>query len=154
MSVSRAYCACRLLPWVTVALATTLSGCAAKVATRSFQVVATPHANKDSPVPVDLVLIKAGPLVPMVANLSAKQWFQERSQLLRDHPGQIEYRSWQFVPGQVVDVRHLPFANRKGVALFVFADYLSEGVHRLRVDPMKKFRLILNADGFQAETIS
>ncbi len=140
-------------PLVLAACFGTFTGCATKVTTQSFQVVATPHANHDSPVPVDVVLIKTKPLVPMVTGLSARQWFQERDQLVRDHPGQIVYRSWQFVPGQVVDVRHLPFRNRKGVALVVFADYLSQGVHRLRVDPMKKFRLILNADGFEADSI-
>ncbi len=131
-------------------LVVALQGCAASVATRSFQVVTTPGANEDSPVPVDLVLIKARPLVPLVTALSAKQWFADRMQLVRDHPGQIEYRSWQFVPGQVVDVKRFPFKSRNGVALVVFADYLTQGVHRLRVDPMKKFRLILNADGFEA----
>lgn len=138
---------------VLAVVATTLVGCAAKVTTKNFEVVAQPHANQDSPVPLDVVLVKTAPLVPIVTGLSAKQWFQDRAQLMRDHPGGIEFRSWQVVPGQVIDVRHFPFPNRKGIALVVFADYLSEGVHRLRVDPMKKFRLILKDQGFEAEPL-
>ncbi len=130
-----------------------MSACAHKVPTRSFQVVAVPAANADSPIPVDVVLVRDDALVAVVTALSAKQWFQQREQLVRDHPDAIAYRSWQFVPGQTIDIDPLPFPSRKGVALFVFADYLSEGVHRLRVDLMKKFRLILRPDGFDAEPI-
>ena len=102
---------------------------------------------------MDLVLVRIEGLVPVVTGMSAKQWFGEREQILRDHPDGIEYQSWEFVPGQVLDVRQLPFPDRKGFALVVFADYLSEGVHRLRVDPMEQFRLILRVDGFEAAPI-
>lgn len=135
------------LPWVGA------MGCAHKVSTKSFQVVAVPMANADSPVPLDVVIVRADALLPVVTALSAKQWFLQREQLRRDHPGGIDFRSWEFVPGQTVDINPLPFPDRKGVALFVFADYLSEGVHRLRVDPMEKFRLVLRPGGFEAEPI-
>lgn len=130
-----------------------VSSCAAKVSTERFGVVAAPDANRRSPVPVDLVLVRTEALVPVVTEMSARQWFQDRAQLLRDHPADIEYRSWEFVPGQVVEFNRLPFPDRKGYALVVFADYLSEGVHRLRVDPLKEFRLVLRVEGFEAETI-
>ena len=130
-----------------------VSSCAAKVSTERFGVVAAPDANRRSPVPVDLVLVRTEALVPVVTEMSARQWFQDRAQLLRDHPADIEYRSWEFVPRQVVEFNRLPFPDRKGYALVVFADYLSEGVHRLRVDPLKEFRLVLRVEGFEAETI-
>lgn len=130
-----------------------VAGCATKVSTERFGVVAAPDANRRSPVPVDLVLIRTEALVPVVTEMSARQWFEDRAQLLRDHPADLDYRSWEFVPGQVVDFNRLPFPDRKGYALVVFADYLSEGVHRLRVDPHKEFRLVLRVEGFEAESI-
>ena len=132
------------------------SGCflsSPKVATRSLEVVADPDANRESPVPVDLVLLRAEPLVAVVAGLTARQWFDQRSQLLRDHPNDLDYRGWEFVPGQAVRFDDFPFESRNGVALFVFADYLSEGAHRVRVDPLERFRLKLGADGFVVEPI-
>jgi type VI secretion system protein len=142
--------------WCVVALSAlgvTFTGCAAKVSTRGFEVVAAPDANRHSPIPVDLVLVRTDALAAIVTGLSAKQWFAQRSQLLKDHPGDLEYRSWEFVPGKVSEIDRFPFDSRKGIALVVFADYLSEGAHRLRVDPMKKFRLTLSEEGFQAESI-
>ena len=121
------------------------------VETRSFEVVAAPDANRESPVPVDLVLLRSEPLVALVAGLTARQWFVQRPQLLRDHPEDLVYRGWEFVPGQVAIFDDFPFESRNGVALFVFADYLSEGAHRVRVDPLKKFRLRLEAGGFVVE---
>ncbi len=141
----------------TLVLCTVLvfsSGCflwGGNVATRSFEVVVAPDANRKSPVPVDLVLIRSEPLVALVGGLTARQWFDQRSQLLRDHPNDLIFRAWEFVPGQVATFDDFPLESRKGVALFVFADYLSEGAHRVRVDPHKRFRLKLEAGGFVVE---
>lgn len=140
--------------WLVLALLPgVLTGCAASVSTKAFQVVAAPDANRTSPVPVDLVLVRAEALVPVLTALSARQWFEGREQFLRDYPGGLEYRSWEFVPRQVLEVGRLPFSDRKGYALLVFADYLAEGVHRLRVDPLEEFRLVLRTDGFEVEAI-
>ncbi len=142
------------LPLFLVLLPST--GCflsSAKVATRSFEVVADRGANQESPVPVDLVLLRAEPLLALITGLTARQWFDQRSQLLRDHPNDLDYRGWEFVPGQAVRFDDFPFESRNGVALFVFADYLSEGAHRVRVDPLEKFRLKLEAGGFVVEPI-
>ena len=124
-----------------------------EVATRGLEVVAAPKANRESPVPVDLVLLRAESLVALVAGLTARQWFDQRSQLLRDHPEDLQYRGWQFVPGQVATFDRFPFESRKGVALFLFADYLSEGAHRVRVDAFTRFRLRLEAGGFVLEPL-
>ncbi len=132
------------------------SGClwgGPKVATRSFEVVADRGANQESPVPVDLVLLRSEPLLALITGLTARQWFDQRSQLLRDHPNDLDYRGWEFVPGQAVRFDDFPFESRNGVALFVFADYLSEGAHRVRVDPLERFRLKLEAGGFVVEPI-
>lgn len=141
----------RTVPLLLVLL--TLAACGPKVATKRFEVVSTPDANLESPVAVDLVLVRTDALVPAIAALSAREWFDSRDQLTRDHPGALVFHSWEFVPGQVVDVDRLPF-DRSGVALLVFADYLSDGVHRLRVDPMREFRLVLRHRGFEIESES
>lgn len=137
--------------WSWLALAAWMAACAPSVSTRSFELVATPDANRRSPIPVDVVLVRSDALVPVVTGLSAREWFTQRDQLVRDHPRDLEFRSWEMVPGQVLEIDDFHFPSRKGLALVVFADYMSGGVHRLRVDPMREFRLVLDANGFEAE---
>ena len=147
MTIRRGVCLLSLLCLIGAA------GCATMVWTQRFEVVAAPDANRRSPVPVDLALVRTEALVPVVTEMSARQWFENREQLVRDHPEDIVYHSWEFVPGQVGEFDRLPFPDRKGYALVVFSDYLSEGVHRLRVDPLKEFRLVLRVEGFEIESI-
>jgi len=131
----------------------TLAACSAKVNTRNFAVSASRDANRDSPVAVDLVIVREEALVPTVTAMSARQWFMDRDQMARDHPASLEFQSWEFVPGQIWESSGFPLSNRSGYALVVFADYQSEGVHRVRVDPIREFRLVLRAEGFETQEL-
>lgn len=137
----------RALQALLVAILVLAPGCGPRVSTRAFTLQARPEANDRSPVPVEVVLVKDEALVAALAALSARAWFDSRLQLARDHPDAFETRQWELVPGQRLEVE-FPFGSRRGSALFVFANYLSAGAHRVRVDRLERFTIILEGDGF------
>lgn len=139
---------------VSVLFALTLAACSAvTVSTRTVAFRATPEANQDSPVAVWFVLVRDPALVPGLQQLTARDWARGRDQWLRDHPGVLVDHRWELVPGQNLEPMELPFRDRSGVALFVFADFLSPGAHRVRVDPLTRVRVLLGLDGFTVEPI-
>jgi type VI secretion system protein len=124
-----------------------LGACANRVSTRGFVFQAESDVNDRSPIAVEVVLLRDRDLLETVSSLSARAWFAEIGQLERDHPGAFDRARWEMVPGQRLEL-DLPFANRRGVAVFVFANYLSPGAHRIRVDDRSHFTLILGRTEF------
>jgi type VI secretion system protein len=121
-------------------------GCAAKVKTRAYAVQVAPEANQDSPVPLELVVVYHRDLLAQLQKLSAREWFQRREQFARDFPRGFRSLRWELVPGQSVELRRLPISRRGARAAFVFADYLTGGDHRLRLDPFKLALIELRGD--------
>jgi type VI secretion system protein len=125
----------------------TLAGCATKVSTRSFTLSAATEVNDRSAIAVDAVLVRDAELVGTIGALTARAWFEGREQFALDHPRGLEVVTWELVPGQLLEVRY-PFRTRKGHAIYVFANYLTPGAHRVRVDELERFTLMLGRDGF------
>ena len=93
-----------------------------------------PAANNNSPIAVDLVLIRDKDLLKEIPKLSAHDWSQRRQQYLRDYPGSkqlVDYR-WEWVPGQQIDCSTLVLSP-KPKAIYLFADYATKGDHRMRI---------------------
>jgi type VI secretion system protein len=113
---------------------------------------ADPKINQDSPVPVELVVVYDKDLLAKLAGMTARDWFQNREQTRKDHPGEDDFVSmaWEIVPGQSMPPQALSFASgaRGGV---VFADYFSDGAHRARVDPHQNLRIHLQAEDVAVE---
>lgn len=117
--------------------ALTAAGCAGPVKTRAYAVSVAPEANGESPVPLELVVVYDRALLEEVQQLSARDWFRRRTQLARDYPDGFRSMRWELVPGQSLALRPLELSRRGARAAFVFADYLTEGDHRLRIDPFR-----------------
>jgi len=100
-------------------------------------IAAAPGANQNSPVAVDIVLVLEEPALEKLAALSAAKWFQTRSDLLKTFPGTLSYRSWEVPPGQTIRVPGSTFGSPSVVAVFVFADYMAPGEHRMRVEQLQ-----------------
>lgn len=65
------------------------SGCSLwqnRVAFNDVVIETAADANDNTPVAVDIVAIADNALLPTVQSLSATQWFNAKSQLLRDSP--------------------------------------------------------------------
>lgn len=120
-----------------------LAGCSAlgldyfkgeKPAWKQVMVSAADDANGDSPVAVDIVLIKDETLLPRFAELTAAKWFSARADLLNTYPQGLRYEGWEVVPGQRLIVPGEKFEGSRVAGAFVFARYGAPGAHRARVE--------------------
>lgn len=124
-----------------LALAAHLTACnsgpsaKSRVHTKLLAIDVMPKANLDHPVPLDLVIIYDPGVFEALLKLPAKEWFDKREQYKKDFPAQLQTWEWELVPGQVVPFFKLPGNARKAVGALVFANYLSPGNHRARIDP-------------------
>lgn len=119
----------------------------------TVQIQVGDHANQDSPVPVELLVVYDDKLLEYLLGLDAQKWFSEREQVRRDHPDDKSYVStyWELVPGQTPLKKKISFdAGARGAV--VFADYLSEGKHRARLDPHKDVVIRLQDSDFSVES--
>lgn len=103
---------------------------------------ASADANLNSPVAMDIVLLNDEASVAMVSALPASKWFATRADLQKTFPQGVKYRSFEVVPGQSIRLPEADFASTRVAAAFVFADYLSPGEHRIRVDQLQGELLI------------
>ena len=116
-----------------------------------LQVQVAPDANDNRPIPVDVVFAWDGKSAAKLEALSAADWFTQKAQRRRDDPQEraVSVREWEWVPGQVV--RDVELAVRPGArkwlqAIFVFADYRSDGPHRIRLAPGTSALALLRDD--------
>ena len=118
----------------------------------SVKVAAEPAINQDSPVPVELVIVFDKDLLAQLTGMTARDWFQKREQIHKDHPGEDELvtLSWEVVPGQSLPEQSLSFGSGARGGL-VFADYFADGAHRARVDPHQNLKIRLLAEDVAVE---
>ena len=105
-----------------------------------LQVQIAPDANDNRPIPVDVVFAWDGETAEALEALTAAAWFAQKTQLRQDDPQErvLSVREWEWVPGQVVPDLELavrPGARKWLQAIFVFADYRTDGAHRIRLEP-------------------
>lgn len=125
---------------VAVAALALLASCATKDApTLTFESVsltAVEAANDNTPVAVDLLLVRDQALVDKLLALTAAQWFQQRAQFEADYPKDLSVYGWEIVPGQTLEDK-IP-STPPAWAGIVFTSYHTAGAHRLRVFPAEK----------------
>lgn len=107
----------------------------------------SPAANKNNPVAVDLVLVSDKKLLKELMKMSARDWFEQRHQVQLDYPKEtdLDAGSWEWVPGQAVQVERLPVKLEIAGGV-VFANYLTEGAHRALINPRKDILITLGDD--------
>lgn len=118
----------------------------------AVRVEADPEINQNSPVAVEMVVVYDKDLLEALLAKGARDWFRDREQIRKDHPGDKDFisMSWEVVPGQSLPVQELSFGSgaRGGI---VFADYFSQGAHRARFDPHLDLRIHLQDQDFSLE---
>ncbi len=130
-----------------------VTACGPSIATRALGVTVDPGANNASPVPVELVVVYDPEILPLLLEMTARQWFDGRDQLLLDHPRGVRTQLWEFVPGQEMPMRRLPLPRDGAVAAFIYADYFTPGPHRVRIDPYSRILIRLTPDEVVVEPV-
>jgi type VI secretion system protein len=101
-----------------------------------------PKSNQNSPVPLSLVAVQDPKLVEKMEQMTAKQWYAQRSQLRRDYPGKDAFTEWEweYVPNQIPPPVVIQVDGR-AIAAFLFANYSAPGDHRFRIGPFQRLRI-------------
>jgi type VI secretion system protein len=132
-----------------------LGGCSSlfgpDVRVRRIAITVAPGANGNAPIALDLVHVSdRPPLATALGELTGAEWFERRAQFRRDWPRDLEIRSWEVVPGQILAEERLP-SPAVGAAALLFALYQSPGTHRARLARGGQVTVQLQADEMQVE---
>lgn len=137
MRLGRFACAAALLGLFNLSAACSHFASPPSVELRSLSLEMAPKANDDAALAVDFVAVQDPELLELLLSIPARQWFEQREQLRRDHPKAIEVWSLELVPGQFTELRDIPLAGIPAVGLLVYASYDNPGTHRLRLEQQK-----------------
>ncbi len=96
-----------------------------------------PAANRDFPVAVDVVLVSDEALARKLAVMKSQEWFGSRDGLRKAHPGELEVDSVELAPGDALTLPGKRYSGKRVFAALAFADYLTSGEHRVRLDSLK-----------------
>ena len=116
--------------------------------TLSLQIDISPTANQNSPVAVDVVLIRDKNFLKTVQGMSANDWFTKKMQLQRQNPKAIaEVKSWEWIPDQFIGP--INFVVPVDVqAAMMFANYASGGPHSAPLPTSGKVAISLGDEDF------
>jgi type VI secretion system protein len=116
---------------------------------KGLVVVTSEGANSNSALSFDVVFVFDDASLNLVSGLSASKWFASKIDLAKTFPKTLSYRSWEFVPGQTLEIPSAVFGPQRAVGVFIFCDYLVPGDHRQRVDQFRNGMIIqLNSREF------
>jgi hypothetical protein len=118
----------------------------------SMQINVADGANENFPIPMDLVTISDKKVIADIAKLTSKDWFERRSQILRDTQGKVSVASWEWVPGQHAGPIAVAIAPNTRVA-YVFANYRNNGGHRALVDVRAPVVINLGPEDFSLQAL-
>ena len=125
-----------------IALCVSLGGCAdgaimgaakmekAKIWLEKVNFKVAKNVNGNSPIAVRLVIVYDDGVLGEVSKMTADQFFEQESQLKKDHANDMDVVSWEVVPGQEMDSETINPTKAYGKGGFVFARYSTPDAHR------------------------
>lgn len=149
MTTARTAIALALMPMLV-----SLAGCATiglqclkPAAPHDITIRSDPDSNGGRPVAIDLLFITDRAALQSIGKLKAHDYFLLRDQLRRDFPKGFQIRSWEVQSGQYVGKTDIkPPCPLVGALLF--ANFSSEGDHRLSLAKTGSGTIVLGADDF------
>ncbi len=119
--------------------------CVAPGGFKRLEIASDRSSNGGRPIAVDVVFATAKPAAAALSDLKARDYYAQYDQLRRDFPRDLKSARWEIQAGQQVRAAKLsPPCNVAGT--FLFANYQSDGVHRVAIGKAKKGVLKLRAD--------
>lgn len=113
-----------------------------KVELGDIQVLTDPGANLNTALQFEIVLVKDPDVLKKLSEMSAAKWFESREDLRKTYPGGFESTEWELVPGQDLRVPSEKFKDKRALAVMIFANYLTPGEHRARIDSYRNGAII------------
>lgn len=113
----------------------------------AITIYSSPETNAGRPIAVDLVFITDKTVWQSISKLNARDYFAAREQLRRDFPNGYRAVSWELQAGQYVP-QTATKAPYNLIGTLIFANYSSEGEHRMVLRKVKAGTLVLGADDF------
>jgi type VI secretion system protein len=153
------------MPLIAIALALAVSGCAktSKLVKSSASTVVNTitlkpgpmdlnvgidaGANKNTPVAVDVVLIKDKGFWKSAPSMTAKDWFAQKSDLQRRYRSKLQVASWEWVPDQPIAPITVNVPRWLQGAM-VFANYATPGTHSAPLPLGGKIKIALQQEDF------
>ncbi len=106
-------------------------------------------ANLNTALEVEIVLVQDPDVLKKISELTAAKWFEQREDVLKNYPGGYESFKWELSPGQDVRLSGEKLKDKRAYAVMVYANYLTPGEHRARIDNFQDGAIIrLLARGF------
>jgi len=124
---------------VAMACLVALSACSfprvvPRVSISSISFQAAANANQGFATRVDVVAVSTDALVASLAKETATSWFANREQFLNANPGNVTVWSREVVPGRSAPPVSMGYVGRLNYdAIYVFAEYLAAGDHRMMI---------------------
>jgi len=113
----------------------------------NLTVSVTDKANDNSPVAVDVALIKDKNFWKSAQSMAAKDWFAQKDDLQRRYQSKLIVHSWEWVPGQPIP--RISMKLPRGVeGAMIFANYQSPGSHSAPLPQGVKVSVALQPDDF------
>lgn len=101
-----------------------------------------------------LVIVYEKELIGKLKQMSSRQYFQMKDQLIKDYPDKLKVFEWELVAKERItpwkDINY-PVDHMVPVAAFIYANYNSAGEHRERISPdPKKVKVVFESNDFKA----
>lgn len=117
---------------------------------QSVTLMAENNANDNTAIPVEFVVAYDQGVFVQLMSLTARQYFERAAQLKNDHPNVIQSWHWEMIPGQALDNQPIHITGDDPVGAVVYADYLNQGDHRIRIGAGDQLRIHLMEATFTA----
>jgi type VI secretion system protein len=122
-----------------------LSAPCASEGTGSVTLASRADGGPPTSVAVEIAIATDETLAVTLSGLSGVQWFQQRTQLLKDNPETLQTAGWEIVLGQ--SVAAAPVQTPCGVvAIYAYASYTGPGEHRMKLPDLEKVTLVLDSN--------
>lgn len=125
----------------------------AKVWLESVKFNVANDVNGNAPVTVDILVFYDAESMGKVAKLTADKYYQQKDQLKKDYGDQIDFFSFEIVPGQRMADQPIELSKASGLAAVAFARYGTPGPHRVAIGPDRIIQLDLEKNDFKITTI-
>jgi len=113
--------------------------------------------NDHGAVKAHLVIVYDPELITEFRKMTAREYFRDIKQLVKDHPDKLKIFEWELVAKKRVipwvDIKY-PADHMVPLAGYVFAEYSGSGEHRAKIhSDGKKIKIIFEKDTFKVEVV-